>query len=30
VATGLFLGMTATVLVWDGDRCRALRPATPN
>jgi len=26
VGTGLFIGMNPTVLVWDGARCRTLRP----
>ena len=29
-ATGLFLDVRPTVLVWDGGRCRTLRPASPN
>ena len=29
-ATGLFLDMRPTVLVWDSGRCRTLRPASPN
>ena len=29
-ATGLFLDMRPTVLVWDGGRCRTLRPTSPN
>jgi ribose 5-phosphate isomerase A len=28
--TGLFLGMNPSVLVWDGERCRTLRPESPN
>jgi ribose 5-phosphate isomerase A len=30
VATGLFLDLRPTVLVWDGGRCRTLRPESPN
>ena len=30
VGTGLFVGMMPTVLVWDADHVRALRPASPN
>jgi len=30
VGTGLFLGLRPTVLVWDSDRCRTLRPESPN
>jgi ribose 5-phosphate isomerase A len=30
VGTGLFVGMAPTVLVWDGTRCRALRPESRN
>jgi ribose 5-phosphate isomerase A len=30
VGTGLFVGMTPAVLVWDGARVRALRPESPN
>jgi ribose 5-phosphate isomerase A len=30
VATGLFVGMAPTVLVWDGARVRALRPESPS
>jgi ribose 5-phosphate isomerase A len=30
VGTGLFVGMNPTVLVWDGVRCRALSPESPN
>jgi ribose 5-phosphate isomerase A len=30
VGTGLFVGMKPTVLVWDGARCRTLRPESPN
>ena len=30
VGTGLFVGMNPSVLVWDGARCRALRPESPN
>ena len=29
-ATGLFLGLRPTVLVWEGGRCRTLRPESPN
>jgi ribose 5-phosphate isomerase A len=29
-ATGLFLDMRPTVLVWEGGRCRTLRPESPN
>ena len=29
-ATGLFLDLRPTVLVWDGGRCRTLRPESPN
>jgi ribose 5-phosphate isomerase A len=29
-ATGLFLDMRPTVLVWDAGRCRTLRPESPN
>jgi ribose 5-phosphate isomerase A len=30
VGTGLFVGMAPTLLVWDGDRCRELRPPGHN
>jgi ribose 5-phosphate isomerase A len=30
VGTGLFLDLRPTVLVWDGGRCRTLRPELPN
>jgi ribose 5-phosphate isomerase A len=30
VGTGLFLDMRPTVFVWDGGRCRTLRPGSPN
>jgi ribose 5-phosphate isomerase A len=30
VGTGLFLGMTPTVLMWDGERCRMLRTENRN
>jgi ribose 5-phosphate isomerase A len=29
VGTGLFVGMNPSVLVWDGEHCRALRPESP-
>jgi ribose 5-phosphate isomerase A len=30
VGTGLFVGLAPTVLIWDGARCRVLRPESPN
>ena len=30
VGTGLFLDLQPTVFVWDGGRCRTLRPESPN
>jgi ribose 5-phosphate isomerase A len=30
VGTGLFLDMRPTVFVWEGGRCRTLRPESPN
>ena len=30
VGTGLFLDLRPTVFVWDGGRCRTLRPESPN
>ncbi len=30
VGTGLFVGLAPTVLMWDGARCRMLRPESPN
>ncbi len=30
VGTGLFVGMNPSVLMWDGERCRTLRPESPN